>query len=98
MMESKKFKNTHFIINSPICGLQAQSQEKYIQIIYLCYLFHNGGFQNILRFLKDFQPQLVNLLSVNPKKWSNTLKQFVGTIFWGWRLKGQIYKNHEKKA
>ena len=40
----------------------------------------------------------VNLLSVSPTKWSNTLKQFVGkrtrivsmrlTILWGWRLKG----------
>ena len=38
----------------------------------------------------------VNSLSVNPTKWSNTLKQFVGfcrrivrvclTILWGWRL------------
>ena len=39
-----------------------------------------------------------NPLSVNPIKWSNTLKQFVANsqqivwvllmIFWGWRLKG----------
>ena len=41
---------------------------------------------------------IFNLLSANPTKWSNILKQFVGkrrrifwvclTILWGWRLKG----------
>ena len=43
-------------------------------------------------FTSDFNP-----LKVNPTKWSNTLKQFVGfrqwigwmclTILWSWRLK-----------
>ena len=28
---------------------------------------------------------MFNSLSVNPKKWSNTLKQFVGNL-WYWRL------------
>ena len=50
-----------------------------------------------LRFLIKFSHD-VNPLSVNPKKWSNTLKQFVGccrwmvgvclTIFGGWHLNG----------
>ena len=34
--------------------------------------------------------KLLNHLNANPKKWSNTPKQFVGnlpTILWGWRLK-----------
>ena len=42
--------------------------------------------------------QIINSLSANPTKWSNTLKQLVGfcrrivwvylTIMWGWRLTG----------
>ena len=58
------------------------------------YLFkvNNGNTRKMCKNL--FQ---VNLLSANPTKWSNTLKQFVGksqrtvqvclTILWGWRLK-----------
>ena len=48
--------------------------------------------------LKNFKVLYFNPLGVNPTKWLNTVKQFVGccrqivwvcmTIFWGWRLKG----------
>ena len=47
---------------------------------------------------------IINPLSANPTKWSNTLKQFVGesrwivwvclTILWGWRLKGWMLWNY----
>ena len=45
---------------------------------------------------------VLTLYAPSPTKWSNTLKQFVGslTILWGWRSKGQkrtinfIYQNY----
>ena len=46
----------------------------------------------------------LNPLSVNPTKWLNTLKQFVGysrrivwvclTILWGWRLKAYLFSQN----
>ena len=48
--------------------------------------------------MKYYIEDLLNTLSVNPTKWSNTRKEFVGnsrqivwvclTILWGWHLKG----------
>ena len=50
---------------------------------------------------------LINSLSANPTKWSNTLKQFVGKILtnclsliilWGWRLRVKISRNKYLKT
>ena len=53
-----------------------------------------------------FLPLYFDLLSANPTKWSNTLKQFISnslrivwvclTILLGWRLKGYLLNNTEK--
>ena len=62
------------------------------------------GIGNGILTWNELMEELVNFqfnpLSVNPPKWSNTLKQFVGyyrrivwvclTFLWGWRLKGYV--------
>ena len=40
---------------------------------------------------------LLNSSSANPKKWSDTLKQFIGVCpfdHWGWRLKVNPFKTN----
>ena len=43
-----------------------------------------------MQIREERQYHRIILLSANPTKWSNTVKQFVGnlTVLWDWRLKG----------
>ena len=65
----------------------------FVTLDILCMGSRNSGKQKIYKALHIIHVNkiLVGPLSVNPTKWSNTLKQFIGlTILLGWLRKGQF--------
>ena len=46
-----------------------------------CYLLLENTFKIVVNVIRGFIPDSINPLSASPAKWSNTVKQFVGSSY-----------------